>query len=1059
MLPKIAMKYLFLFLFVSFQYLSISQTKLDFISDEKFVADKIDDQFLFIPALQKMRSDLANAPRSNEDKGWIKMKIPFHNGIYHEVEVAEAPVVADKIYNRYPENRSYKVRGVNDKMISGRMSITVKGMSAMLYTPDGNVFIEPANGKYHKAYKHDASIFESFACGTDHSNFKSPSPSSVRTSIGSTERKYIIAIASTGEFSAKHGNNLANINAAITDFLTLLNTLYERDLAITFELTANNDNIIFFNATTDGFDPSNSSTRLNTAQSVINSEIGSGNYDIGHVFYEMNPPTNGWWGSGVASLGVVCNSSSKARGWTGCGGSYPNSFWMGIFAHEVGHQFQATHTFYGTAGNCGGSQRSVGDGVEPGSGNSLMSYEGSCGAGGSCTSQNITPESSFQYFHSHSIDQIQTFVSGSGSCYTSTSSGNSPPVITMPSSKTIPKETPFSLTATVTDSDGDPLLYSWEEVDTDNLFLSCPNGHPDDAATSTTAPLFRSFDPSESGDTRYFPQLSDILNDTQTKGEILPEVGRGIDMRFTARGIDANGISGTSYEDVTITVAGNSGPFEITTANTPEGYMGGASVTVDWLVGNTNNAPVSCSNVNILFSNDGGNSFPISLASNTPNDGTQSVTMPVNATEEGRIKIEAVDNIFFTINKADISIISDCITNSTSILNDEDVIADEGDPSLNLDLMFGDEISSISGTLDGSDPSSNLIGENSNTGNCVAFTNIPKYETILLMATADDTYNFTSSGSFSVVTNIYINAYVPPALGCQNWLASSFSINPFNISNSVSIALLEGDIIELVVSGFSAGDTGSYTVNMTSNGSGTLIDADVLPAGFSYKFVMYNSSDIIIGIEDNADLSDGSIYVGDIYIVKGLMVFTSTDLSAYVNQTFTSLQSDVNTGTICGEFSSNDVLVTINGDCIPGTKTVTSSLDNGGLGTLRSIIGNACPGDLILFNASLNNATIVLNNEIVVDQNISVSGLGINNLIISGNDASRIISLNAGVTMSLSNMSLINGFAANNGGAILNNGNLQLDGIKFEGNKSGVTSKALTNLGNLTISSSVIIME
>lgn len=1044
---------------MSFQYYSFSQTTLISITDTEAVIEKVNKEFLFIPSLEGIKSKLASAPRfSDENLQWVKMKIPFADGTYHEVEVAEAPVVAEKIYNKYPENRSYKIRGVKDKYISGRMSVTVNGLTAMIFTKSGSVFIEPTDGEYHKAYNYDGSILESFSCGTDHSNFKKITQSTERTSIGSNERKYTIAIASTGEFSAKHGNNLATINAAIMDYLTLLNTLYERDLAITFELTADNDDIIFFNPATDGLDPSNNTTKLNTTQSVINAEIGSANYDFGHAFYEMDPPANGWWGSGVASLGVVCSSSSKARGWTGCGGSYPNSFWMGIFAHEVGHQFQATHTFYGTAGNCGGSQRSVGNGVEPGSGNSLMSYEGSCGAGGSCSNQNITPQADFQYFHSHTVDQIQSFVSGSGSCYTSTSSGNSPPVITMPSSKTIPTETPFFLSASVTDPDGDPLLFAWEEVDTDNLSLSCPNGAPNDAATSTSAPLFRSFDPSADGEIRYFPQMSDILDDTQTMGEILPEVGRTIDMRFIARGTDPNGISGVSYEDVTITVDGNSGPFEVTTASAPIGYLAGASVDIVWTVGNTDQAPVSCSNVNILFSNDGGSSYPITLASNVSNSGMHTVTMPSNATTEGRIKVEAVGNIFFSINKGEISIISDCEPNASAIINDEDVTANVGDPSLDLGLLVGEELSSVSGSLDSSDPIANLIGKNNSTSNCIAFGNMPYYETYVLTATTTDVYNFNSSGPFTEVMNIYEDQYIPPATNCQNWLASSFNYSPITFTNPISVSLTEGDVIELVVSGFGTGDTGSYTVNFSSNGSGAFINADIIPAGYVYKFVIYNSSGFIIGIEDAADLTDGAIYYNDVYTVKGLMVLGATDLSSYINQTFASLQSDVVIGVVCGELSTNDVTVTVNG-CNAGTKTVTSSLDDGSVGTLRYKTENACPGDLIQFDPSLLNSTILLNAEIVVDENLTINGLGMNNLTISGNNASRVFSINSGVTLSISGMSLINGYALTNGGALVNNGSLQIDNIKFEGNKNGLNSKAFSNLGSMTMGSTVNILE
>jgi hypothetical protein len=633
----------------------------------------------------------------------------------------------------------------------------------------------------------------------------------------------------------------------------------------------------------------------------------------------------------------------------------------------------------------------------------------------------------------------------------------------MPASKTIPTETPFYLTATVTDPDGDPLLISWEEVDTDDLVLSCPNGAPNDAATSTTAPLFRSFDPSADGATRYFPQLSDIIDNTQTMGEILPEVGRTINMRCIARGTDANGISGVTFEDVVITVDGNSGPFEVTTASTPTGYAASTSVNVQWLVGNTNTAPISCNNVNILFSSDGGNSFPITLASNVTNNGSHIVTMPANATESGRLKVEAVGNIFFSINKADISIISDCEPSSSDIINDEDVTADAGDTILNLGLIIGNEITSISGSLISSDPTTNLIAEDITTGSCQAFTNMPYYKTIILTASGDDVYNFTTSGSgISEVVNIFQNEFIPPATSCQNWLTSNFKYNSSNgsysFANPFSISLSDGDVIEMVVSGFSTNSTGSYTVDITSNGSGTLIDDDIIPPGYAYKFVIYNSAGNIMAIEDEADLSDDNTYFGDVYTVVGLVYLSTANLNPYINGTIALLELDVLAGTVCGAFSTNDVTVTVNG-CTPSTKFITSTADDGSPGTLRYTVENACTGDLIQFDASLWNSTIILSNEIVIEEDIAVVGFGQYNLTLSGNNSNRIFRISPLANATISNISLNNGYAATNGGAFLNEGNLTLDGVKFEGNKNGAISQAFTNLNNITISNSVNIFE
>ena len=61
----------------------------------------------------------------------------------------------------------------------------------------------------------------------------------------------------------------------------------------------------------------------------------------------------------------------------------------------------------------------------------------------------------------------------------------------------------------------------------------------------------------------------------------------------------------------------------------------------------------------ISLSMDGGLTFPDVLVESTTNDGNAQVTWPDVATTKARIKVEAVDNYFFDVNDADITILSD----------------------------------------------------------------------------------------------------------------------------------------------------------------------------------------------------------------------------------------------------------------------------------------------------------------------------------------------------------------------------------------------------------------
>ena len=600
-----------------------------------------------------LRQQLLSSSAAQARNSPASIELPMPDGSMRQYTVENSPVIATELVDQYPEIKTFKVRAVDSPAMSGRVSVTPLGFHGYLDTEQGTVLIDPVRGsnaqQYRAYYKLDYALahkdsLQPFSCGvhgsSESDNTLLVSDGTAGKNAAKTEnalRSYRIAVAATGEYSIAVASpataSTAITRAEIINAINRVNQIYERDLGVHLEYVVN-DKTIYLNPAGDPYSNDNNTALLDENQANLNDllVLGSANYDIGHVFNTG--------GGGLARLGVVCDNANKARGETGLSDPTGDPFYIDFVAHEIGHQFNAEHTFNGTSGSCGGDNRNPATAVEPGSGSTVMAYAGICDA------ENIA-NAADAVFHAGSIAVIAAFTRTGAAAACSVSganAGNLAPVVTSPGNYTIPGGTYFELSGSATDADS--LLYHWDEMDIGAATTSITIGR--DLGSNT---LFRSFEPSASGNSRTFPALNNILNGTTTLGETLPTESRTLNFRLTA----SDGKGGVGDANMQVTIDGDAGPFKVLQPNSFVVLDPAMPQVIEWNAACSEQAPVSCANVDIMYSNNGGSSFSTLLAG-TPNDGEETVNLATGNTSQARIKIKCSNNIFFDISDANFSV-------------------------------------------------------------------------------------------------------------------------------------------------------------------------------------------------------------------------------------------------------------------------------------------------------------------------------------------------------------------------------------------------------------------
>lgn len=612
-----------------------------------------------------LRSKLNQAPMEmTMSNSTLLLDLPLPDGSLQSFEVFESPVAHQQLMAKYPTFKTFYVIGARDRTYWGRIDYTAHGFHASIDTPEGEVYIDPFATSmtdsyivyYTKNYT-PADMGQRLRCGVTHDvnsdetnhgihqiNPQAPIASARSGGEIVTLRKYRLAMGATGEFTARHGGTKAGALAEIVALTNRVNKKTIAEVAIRFELIPTTDSLIFIDKTKDPFPVGTIGAEvLSRSNLVINQIVGSATFDIGHIM------TGNCSDVGGIAGGAAC-TAGKGSGVTCDSGAGTDNIAISIVCHEMsGHQFTASHTMSACGAGSDPTQVNSSSKIEPGSGSTIMSYDGGCG------SDNITG----QYFKPngvYSIGSIGQILNHSrrgnaNICANKTGTTNHDPVVTVQHQKkglVIPRKTPFELTAKGTDSDNDVLKYSWEQSD-EGAFLSL-------GLQNLYSNSFRVFD-HVSSPTRTFPRMDNIVKNRTTKDELYPDTSRLYTFVCTAR--DNNPIAGgISMDTILFRSTHTAGPFLVTFPNAKQdSAIAGTAMLVKWNVANTDNKLVNCQRVNILLSIDGGYNYPTTLLKNTANDGEEYVILPKGLTSEtARIRINAVDNIFFDISNQDFSI-------------------------------------------------------------------------------------------------------------------------------------------------------------------------------------------------------------------------------------------------------------------------------------------------------------------------------------------------------------------------------------------------------------------
>jgi hypothetical protein len=148
-------------------------------------------------------------------------------------------------------------------------------------------------------------------------------------------------------------------------------------------------------------------------------------------------------------------------------------------------------------------------------------------------------------------------------------------------------------------------------------------------------------------------------------------------------------------------------------------------------------------------------------------------------------------------------------------------------------------------------------------------------------------------------------------------------------------------------------------------------------------------------------------------------------------------------------------------NALPATIIVVTNTNDSGPGSLRQALFDANDGDTINFDSSLSGQKITLTSgELNVDKDVTISGPGANNLAVDGNAQNRVLSINPGNTVTISGLTIENGYTDEppGGGGIFNyDSTLMVSNCTIRGNSGGgISNDGFRGSATLTITNCTV---